>query len=104
MRVLQLGVGAVGEVNARVAAAIRGQPVRRYLYRITSHDESFARWGVQGTGWQTGASAACAVTQFARGEIAQRGVFAAEVLDPAAYMAEMDKAGLAVGAMDLPIA
>ena len=57
---------------------------------------------MHGTAFQTGASAACAVTQFARGEIARRGVFPAEVLDAAAYMAEMKKVGLAVGVMDLP--
>ena len=89
-------------VGTLCEGTIGGKPVRRYLYQITSHDESFARWGVQGTGWQTGASAACAVTQFARGEIAQRGVFPAEVLDPTAFMAEMKKVGLAVGVMDLP--
>jgi hypothetical protein len=32
----------------------------------------------------------------------RRGVFPAEALDPAAYMAEMEKVGLAVGVMDLP--
>ena len=78
-------------VGTLCEGTIGGKPVRRYLYQITSHDESFARWGVQGTGWQTGASAACAVTQFARGEIAQRGVFPAEVLDPTAFMAEMTR-------------
>jgi saccharopine dehydrogenase-like NADP-dependent oxidoreductase len=103
IRVLQPGVGAAGEVNALLAAAIRGEPVRRYLCQIRSHDESFSHWGVQGTGWQTGASAACAVTQFARGEIAQCGVFAAEVLDTVAGMAETAKVGLALGVMDLPI-
>jgi saccharopine dehydrogenase (NAD+, L-lysine-forming) len=90
-------------VGTLCEGTIGGEQVRRYLYQITSHDESFERWGVQGTGWQTGASAACAVTQFARGEIAQRGVFAAEVLDPIAFMAEMKKVGLAVGVMDLPV-
>ena len=90
-------------VGTLCEGTISGEPVRRYLYQITSHDESFARWGVQGTGWQTGASAACAVSQFARGEIARRGVFPAEVLDPTAFMAEMDKVGLAVGVVDLPV-
>lgn len=79
-----------------------GELLRRFRYQTTSHDESWERWGVQGAAFQTGASAACAVTQFARGEIVRRGVFPAEVLDPAAYMAEMEKVGLAVGVMDLP--
>ena len=89
-------------VGTLCEGTIGGEPVRRFRYQTTSHDESWQRWGVQGTAFQTGASAACAVTQFARGEIARRGVFPAEVLDPAAYMAEMEKVGLAVGVMDLP--
>lgn len=55
-------------VGALAEGAIAGKPVRRYLYLITSHDEAWAKWGVQGTAWQTGAAAACAVTQFARDE------------------------------------
>ncbi len=89
-------------VGTLCEGTIGGEPVRRFRYQTTSHDESWQRWGVQGTAFQTGASAACAVTQFARGEIARRGVFPAEVLDPAAYMAEMEKVGLAVGVVDLP--
>ena len=89
-------------VGTLCEGTIGGAPVRRFRYQTTSHDESWEKWGVQGTAFQTGASAACAVTQFARGEIAWRGVFPAEVLDPAAYMAEMERVGLAVGVMDLP--
>ena len=57
---------------------------------------------MQGTGWQTGASAACAVTQFARGEIGTRGVVAPEQLDPGAFIAEMERVGLSHGVVDLP--
>ena len=89
-------------VGTLCEGTIGGEPVRRFRYQTTSHDESWEKWGVQGTAFQTGASAACAVTQFARGEIARRGVFPAEVLDPMAYMAEMEKVGLAVGVVDLP--
>jgi saccharopine dehydrogenase-like NADP-dependent oxidoreductase len=89
-------------VGTLCEGTIAGEQVRRFRYQTTSHDKSWEEWGVQGTAFQTGASAACAVTQFARGEIARRGVFPAEVLDPAAYMAEMEKVGLAVGVVDLP--
>jgi len=89
-------------VGTLCEGTIGGQPRRRFRYQTTSHDESWEKWGVQGTAFQTGASAACAVTQFARGEIARRGVFPAEVLDPAAYMAEMEKVGLVIGVTDLP--
>jgi saccharopine dehydrogenase (NAD+, L-lysine-forming) len=90
-------------VGTLCEGTIGGEPVRRFRYQTTSHDESWETWGVQGTAFQTGASAACAVTQFARGEIARRGVYPAEVLDPVAFMAEMAKVGLAVGVLDLPI-
>ncbi len=89
-------------VGTLCEGTIGGEQVRRFRYQTTSHDKSWEEWGVQGTAFQTGASAACAVTQFARGEIARRGVFPAEVLDPAAFMAEMEKVGLAVGVVDLP--
>ena len=80
-----------------------GKPARRFMYQTTSHDEAWERWGVQGTGWQTGASAACAVRLFARGEIAHRGVVPPELLDPLAYIAEMRSVGLEVGVVDLPV-
>jgi len=89
-------------VGTLAEGTIGGRPVRRYLYQITSHDESWRRWGVQGTAFQTGASAACAVRQFARGEIGLRGVVAPEQLDPVAFMAEMSRVGLSTGSIDLP--
>jgi saccharopine dehydrogenase (NAD+, L-lysine forming) len=90
-------------VGTLCEGTIGGKPVRRFRYQTTSHDESWQKWGVQGTAFQTGASAACAVTQFARGEITRRGVFPAEVLDPAAFIAEMQKVGLAARVVDLPL-
>jgi saccharopine dehydrogenase (NAD+, L-lysine-forming) len=90
-------------VGALAEGTVEGAPARRYMYQITSHDEAWERWGVQGTAWQTGASAACAVTQFARGEIPRRGVVAPEQLDPAAFIAEMDRVGLSHGVVDLPV-
>lgn len=91
-------------VGTLAEGTIAGEPVRRYLYQITSHDEAWERWGVQGTGYQTGASAACAVTQFARGEITRRGVVPPELLDPQAFIAEMRRIGLSVASVDLPVA
>jgi saccharopine dehydrogenase (NAD+, L-lysine-forming) len=90
-------------VGTLCEGTIAGQPARRFMYQTTSHDEAWERWGVQGTGWQTGASAACAVRLFARGEIGQRGVVAPELLDPQAYIAEMRAVGLEVGVVDLPV-
>jgi len=55
-------------VGTLCEGAIGGEPLRRFRYQTTSHDESWERCGVQGAAFQTGASAACAVTQFARGQ------------------------------------
>ncbi len=90
-------------VGALAEGTIGGERVRRYLYQVTSHDRAWEQWGVQGTAWQTGAAAACAVTQLARGEIAQRGVVAPEQLDPIAFIAEMGRVGLSHGVVDLPV-
>ena len=73
------------------------------MYQTTSHDEAWQRWGVQGTGWQTGASAAVAVRLFARGEVTRRGVVVPEQLDPEAFLTEMKAVGLEVGVADLPV-
>ncbi len=90
-------------VGTLAEGTIDGRPVRRFLHQITSHDDAWSEMGVQGTAWQTGASAACAVRQFARGEIGLRGVVAPEQLDPAAFMAEMGRVGLSFGSVDLPV-
>ncbi len=39
-----------------------GQPVCRYVYQMTSHEQAFARLGAQGTGYQTGIPAAAGVS------------------------------------------
>ena len=79
----------------------QGRPARRFMYQTTSHDEAWERWGVQGTGWQTGASAAVAVRLFARGEVTRRGVVPPEALEPRAFLTEMKAVGLSVGVVDL---
>ena len=70
---------------------LRGDAVRRHYRRpacAALHVPDYLarcvvrEGGVQGTGFQTGASAACAVAQFARAEIARRGVFPAEGARP----------------------
>ena len=91
-------------VGDRAAGGWDSCDARRYLYQIASHDETWEEWGVQGTAVQTGAAAACAVTRFVHSQIPQRGVVAPEQLDPAAFIAEMHRVGLATGVMDLPAA
>lgn len=90
-------------VGTLAEGLIAGKRVRRYLYQITSHDAAWKDWGVQGTGLQTGASAACAVRLFARGAVRRRGVVAPELLDPVSFMDEMRSVGLEIGSVDLPL-
>jgi saccharopine dehydrogenase (NAD+, L-lysine-forming) len=90
-------------VGTLCEGTIGGRPARRFMYQTTSHDQAWERWGVQGTGWQTGASAAVAVRLFARGEVARRGVVVPEFLDPQPFIAEMRAVGLEVGVVDLPL-
>jgi saccharopine dehydrogenase (NAD+, L-lysine-forming) len=90
-------------VGTLCEGTLNGRPARRFMYQTTSHDESWERWGVQGTGWQTGASAATAVRLFARGEVTRRGVVPPELLDPGAFITEMKAVGLSVGVVDLPV-
>lgn len=90
-------------VGTLAEGTLDGRPARRFMYQTTSHDEAWERWGVQGTGWQTGASAAVAVRLFARGEVTRRGVVPPELLDPAPFLAEMQAVGLEVGTIDLPV-
>lgn len=90
-------------VGTLCEGTLGGRPARRFMYQTTSHDEAWERWGVQGTGWQTGASAAVAVRLFARGAVTRRGVVPPELLDPAPFLAEMKAVGLEVGTVDLPV-
>ena len=89
-------------VGTLCEGTLDGRPARRFMYQTTSHDEAWERWGVQGTGLQTGASAAVAVRLFARGQVTQRGVVPPESLDSRSFIAEMKAVGLAVGMVDLP--
>lgn len=79
-----------------------GQRVCRYAYQMTSHEEAFARLGVQGTGYQTGVPAAAGVMLLARGVISQRGTVVPERLDPESFLAEMSRLGCPWQVVDLP--
>jgi saccharopine dehydrogenase (NAD+, L-lysine-forming) len=88
-------------VGTLCTGTIGGRRTARYMHQITSHDEVWREFGVQGTGYQTGAAAACAVTLFARGEVPQRGVVPPEALAPRPFIAEMERHGLPVAVVDL---
>ena len=80
-----------------------GKPVRRFMCQITSHDETFEKYGVQGTGLQTGVPAACGAIMFAKGLIREKGVLAPERIDPQPFLELMTQHGAPWQVVDLPI-
>jgi saccharopine dehydrogenase (NAD+, L-lysine-forming) len=80
-----------------------GKPVRRFMCQTTSHDEVFAKYGVQGTGLQTGVPAACGAIMFAKGLIQEKGVLAPERIDPQPFLDLMTQHGAPWQVIDLPI-
>ena len=89
-------------VGALAVGTVGGKPVRRYMYQITSHDEAFEKYGVQGTGLQTGVPAACAAIMLAKGLIREHGVLAPERIDPQPFLDLMTEHGAPWGVVDLP--
>jgi saccharopine dehydrogenase (NAD+, L-lysine-forming) len=90
-------------VGALADGTIGGKRVRRYMYQITSHDEAYEKYGVQGTGLQTGVPAACAGIMLAKGLAPTGGVFAPEQIDPRPFLDLMTKHGTPWGVVDLPV-
>jgi saccharopine dehydrogenase (NAD+, L-lysine-forming) len=80
-----------------------GKRVRRFMCQTTSHDEAFAKYGVQGTGLQTGVPAACAAIMFAKGLIQEKGVLAPERIAPQPFLELMNQHGVPWQVIDLPI-
>ena len=64
------------------------------MYQTTSHDEVFKKHGVQGTGWQTGACAACAGIMFVKNMIPEKGVLAPERIPPQPFLDLMNARGV----------
>lgn len=73
-----------------------GRPVTHRLYTGLSHEEAATRYQATATGYLVGTGAAIFATQFARGQIPQRGVISAECLDPSETLRLMARAGLRV--------
>ena len=90
-------------VGTLAEGSLGGKPVRRFMYQMTSHDEAFEKYAVQGTGWQTGVPAACAAIMFARGLIQEKGVLAPERIDPQPFLELMTQHGAPWQVIDLPI-
>lgn len=89
-------------VGTLAEGSIGSRPVRRLMYQITSHDEAFRRYGVQGTGLQTGVPAACAALMLAKGLIREHGVLPPERIDPGPFLQFMEDHGAPWGVIDLP--
>jgi saccharopine dehydrogenase-like NADP-dependent oxidoreductase len=90
-------------VGTLAEGTLNGEPVRRFMYQITSHDEAYQRFGVQGTGLQTGIPAACGAMMLARGLIREPGVLAPEQVDPAPFLDLMTELGAPWSVVDLPV-
>ncbi len=107
---LPRSIDLIGKLHGEVCVGtlaegtLGGKPVRRFMYQITSHDEAFEKYGVQGTGLQTGVPAACAAIMFARGGIRERGVLAPERIDPQPVLELMMQNGTPWRVIDLPTA
>ena len=89
-------------VGTLAEGVIGGRRVRRFMYQITSHDEAEARYGVQGTGLQTGVPAACAAIMLAKGVVRQAGVLAPEQIEPGPFLDLMTAHGTPWAVVDLP--
>jgi len=105
---LPRSIDLIGKLHGEVCVgtlaegSLGGKPVRRFMYQITSHDEAFKKYGVQGTGLQTGVPAACAAILFAKGGIRERGVLAPERIAPQPFLELMTLHGVPWQVVDLP--
>ena len=106
---LPRSVDLIGKMHGAVCVGtlaegtLGGKPVRRFMYQITSHDESFEKHGVQGTGWQTGACAACGGIMFVKNLIQEKGVLAPERIPSQPFLDLMNARGVPWNVMDLPV-
>jgi saccharopine dehydrogenase (NAD+, L-lysine-forming) len=105
---LPKAVDLIGKLHGTVCVGtlaegtIEGRRVRRFMYQMTSHDEVYAKHGVQGTGWQTGVPAACAAIMLVRGQVPGYGVYAPEQIDPSPFLELMTRHGAPWAVVDLP--
>jgi saccharopine dehydrogenase (NAD+, L-lysine-forming) len=101
-------IDLIGKIHGSVCVGtlaegtLGGEPVRRFMFQTTSHDEAFERLGVQGTGYQTGIPAACAALMVIRDQAPGSGVFAPEQIEPAPFLDLMARHGAPWGVVDLP--
>ncbi len=83
-------------ILVEVAGMKDGRRITHRLYTGMSHEEAATKFGATATAYLVGTGAAIFATQFARGQVSQKGVIAAECLDPAESLRLMGHAGLRV--------
>ncbi|MDH5566771.1 MAG: saccharopine dehydrogenase NADP-binding domain-containing protein, partial [Myxococcales bacterium] len=107
---LPRSVDLIGKLHGAVCVGtlaegtLGGKRLCRFMYQVTSHDQAFAKYGVQGTGLQTGVPAASAAIMFAKGMIREHGVLAPERIDPQPFLELMTRHGVPWNVVDLPVA
>jgi len=106
---LPRSVDLIGKLHGAVCVGtlaegtLGGKRVRRFMYQTTSHEEVFEKYGVQGTGWQTGACAACGGIMFVKNMIPEKGVLAPERIPTQPFLDLMNTHGVPWHVMDLPV-
>jgi len=83
-------------IVVEVAGTKDGHPVTHRLWMGMSHDVAAKKYGATATGYLVGTGAAVFGTQFARGQIDQAGVIAAECLEPTESLKLLGEMGLQV--------
>ncbi|MFA5896502.1 MAG: saccharopine dehydrogenase C-terminal domain-containing protein [Thermoplasmata archaeon] len=102
MRLLPRPTELIGKVSGTAMIVVEvegwkdGERVVHRLYTGMKHEEAFGKYGATATGYLVGTGAAVFATQFTRGQIKQKGVIAAECLDPAESLRLMSTMGLKV--------
>lgn len=71
-----------------------GKPVKRFVYNVCDHEESFRETGAQAVSYTTGVPAMIGAMMLATGTWKGPGVFNMEEFDPAPFMQKLNEYGL----------
>jgi saccharopine dehydrogenase (NAD+, L-lysine-forming) len=84
-----------------VFAGVRdGKPLRKYIYNVCDHAETFKEVQAQAVSYTTGVPAMIGAMMMLEGVWRDEGVFNVEQLDPDRFMAELNRCGLPWQAVD----
>ncbi len=80
---------------AVVVRGLKGEAKAGWMFWMTLyHEECYKRYGFNATSYPVGAPMAMAAEMFARGEIARKGAFPLETLDPAPFVKHLAEYGI----------